>query len=326
MKKYVIGVDGGGTKSHLAIFDLDARMVDFKTWGTLNHECMEGSFAELEPQLRTFFLGALRDNGIDMSEIEHAVFGIAGVDTKKQHEIVSAMIARAGFTRYTLCNDAYLGIPAGSADGTGICAINGTGCNVVGKDASGKTMQIGGLGGISGDMGGASLMGKMAVSSVYNALFKQGEPTVMTDMLFEILEIDSKYDFIEIFLEKLEQGEFKVSRFNRLLFEGAARGDKVACKALEAVAENYASSINALIGELALPQEKETHIVFAGSVFVKGEHPFLLDSIKRLVEAKNPNRQMRYVLLEKPPVTGAAVDALNRAGCGDVAARVYAQL
>lgn len=325
MTRYVIGVDGGGTKSHLAIFDTNAKMIDFKKWGTLNHECMEGAFEKLEQEMEAFFLGALRENNIDIRQIEYSVFGIAGVDTKKQHEIISGILERIGFDKFTLSNDAYLGIPAGSADGTGICAINGTGCNVVGKDINGRIMQIGGVGPISGDLGGASNLGRAAISSIYNSLFRQGESTVMTDILFKSLGITNKYDFIETLMEKLEKNEFKISRFNRLLFEGASLGDKVACAALEAVAENYASAANYLLQELAFPEDKETHIVFAGSVFVKGEHPFLIDTVKKLINSKNPQRKLKYVLLEKPPVAGAVVEAINRIGCESIVNKVYGQ-
>lgn len=326
MKKYVIGVDGGGSKSHLAIFDDNADKTDFRARGTLNHECMQGSFAELERELRVFLHGALQENGIGMEQIDYAVFGLAGVDTKKQHLIVSDILERLGFDKFTLCNDAYLGIPAGSSDGTGICAINGTGCTVAGKNVAGKTMQIGGVGGISDDLGGASYMGRTAVGRVYRSLFRQGEPTVMTDMLFKSIGITSKYDFIEIFTEKLENREFKPSRFNRLLFEAAALGDKVACEALETVAANYAGAVNCLLEELDFPKDRETHIVFAGSVFVKGEHPILIDTVKRLVENRNPSQKIKYVRLEKPPVAGAIVEALNRIGCERLVPKIYAQL
>ena len=38
MTEYVIGVDIGGTKSHLALFDTEGNFVDFDHWGCLNHE------------------------------------------------------------------------------------------------------------------------------------------------------------------------------------------------------------------------------------------------------------------------------------------------
>ena len=48
MTEYVIGVDIGATKSHLALFDSSGSLVDFGQWGPLNHEALPGSFAQFE--------------------------------------------------------------------------------------------------------------------------------------------------------------------------------------------------------------------------------------------------------------------------------------
>lgn len=327
MRKYVLGIDGGGTKSHLAIFDDHAEKAAFRTFGTLNHECMAGSFAQLEHALGTFINGALRDIDVGIDQIEYGVFGLAGVDTKKQHKKISSMLKRIGISKFTLSNDAFLGIPAGSPDGTGICAINGTGCSVAGKDKNGKAIQVGGMGEVSGDLGGASCMGMAATSAIYNSLFRLGEPTVMTDIVFKQIGITEKdkYDFMEIFMEKLEKKEFKISRFNRLLFEAAGLGDKVARDVLAGIAQNYAGAINYLLQELDFPANNEMCVVFAGSVFVKGEHPFLIDTIKELIEKRNPGRKINYLRLEKPPVTGAIAEAMNMIGRNDLVHEVYRQ-
>lgn len=326
MKKYVMGVDGGGTKSHLAIFDENAVKIDFRAYGTLNHECMSGAFGQLEQELEAFLLGTMRENGVTHEQLAYSVFGLAGVDTKKQHKIISEMLERLGFKNFTLCNDAYLGIPAGSPDGAGICAINGTGCTVAGKDRNGRVMQIGGFGGLSGDLGGGSRMGKDAIGSVYRELFRSGEHTVMTDIIFKSLGIANKYDFTETLIEKIENGSVNISSYNRVLFEAAALGDKAALKILDDIAENYAGAISCMLNELDFPKNEPVNIVLAGSVFARGEHPVMIDSLKHLVRIGNPDRNLNYVTLEKPPVAGAIIWALHEIGAGGVSPRIFRDL
>ena len=112
MSEYVIGIDTGATKSHLALFDTAGAFVDFGHWGPLNHELFPGSFAQFEDELSQFIARHLSKNEIPVKQVKYGVFGIAGVDTKNQHGIISKIMSRLGFERFTLVNDAFLGVPA----------------------------------------------------------------------------------------------------------------------------------------------------------------------------------------------------------------------
>ena len=311
MSEYVIGVDIGGTKSHLALFDTDGNFIDLCHWGPLNHEGMPGSFKQLEKEFGQFITHVISKHGITMKQIAYSAFGVAGVDTKYQHSVVSGIIKKLGFEKFTLANDAYLGIFAGSKTGDGICAINGTGCTIAGINKKGDMLQIGGVGILSGDMGGGGYMGKRMLSEVYCELFRKGEPTIMTSFLFEKLGITNKYDYIEKINEKIEDGTFKVVKCNSMIFEAVKQNDRVATRILQEIAVNYANGISAMIEELKFPPDEELHVVLAGSVFVKGEHPLLVDSLKEKVTNDNPGRNIVYNLLNVPNVAGAAVWALN---------------
>ena len=198
MKKYVIGMDGGGTKTHCSVFDLDGNMIDLVNWGKTNHECLSGGYDELKLELGRLFTYILDKNGIGTENLGKCVFGLAGVDTKRQHELISDMIRGLGIRDFILCNDSYLGIKAGSEKGYGICAINGTAFSIGGIDSKGNMLQIGGLGDLSGgDFGGGEYLAGKAIAAAYNSLFKGDPKTLITDLLFDILEINSKFEFVE---------------------------------------------------------------------------------------------------------------------------------
>ncbi|MDP4270810.1 MAG: N-acetylglucosamine kinase, partial [Bacteroidota bacterium] len=124
-----------------------------------------------------------------------AVFGMAGVDTSQQHQIISSIIREIGFKNFVLCNDAFLGIKAGSKNGTGICVINGTGNTIAGINSSNRMFQIGGQGEYTGDSGGGGLIAAKGVKAIYNYLFKCYDYTMMADMLFEKLNIADTLSF-----------------------------------------------------------------------------------------------------------------------------------
>lgn len=307
MRKYVIGMDIGGTKSHLALFDIDGNFIDLGHWGCLNHEGLEGSFSQLENELKQFVTQIITKNGITMKQIVYSAFGVAGVDTKEQHEIISRIFKKLGFEKFTMANDAFLGIPAGSKTGTGICAINGTGCTLAGLNKKGEMLQIGGIGFLSADMGGGGYISERILSVVYCELFRKGKSTILTSYLFEKLGITSKYDYVE----KITGGTLNIYNLAPMIFDAVKQNDPVAADILREIADSYANGITAMIEELKFPANEELYIVLAGSVFVKGEHPLLIDSLKEKVLKDNPDRLITYNLLNIPNVAGAVIWALN---------------
>jgi len=316
--EYVIGIDGGGSKSHLALFDINGNLVDFGHWGSLNHESFHGSFDHLHGEIDKFVKQILDKNGLNIDQVVSAVFGMAGVDTKWQHGVISEIMEKIGFKKFMLTNDAFLGIPAGTPTGIGICAINGTGCTVVGVNNKGKMLQIGGVGYISADYGGGGIMGRIVISTVYEEILRKGETTLLTPMLFEYLNLTNKYDFVERIYEKFGDKSLSIHTCGRLLFEAALKNDKVALDILRKVGDNYANGINAMIEELEFDKvNEEINIVFAGSVFVKGAHSMSIDTIKERLGSNFPTCSFKYTVLKVPPVAGAAFWAFNNLNIED---------
>ena len=315
MKKLIIGIDGGGTKSHLAIFDETGKPVCFKARGTLNHEVISGSFASLEEVLPEFLHSALSEIGAGIGDVAYSVFGLAGVDLQWQYEHIKGILLKTGFAsdRFTLCNDAFLGVPAGCPGGIGICAINGTGSTMAAIDNKGKMFQLGGLGYLTDDCGGSSWFGEQVLAVVYNALFKCTPATLLTDMMFECLDVTHKNHYLETLTTKLHTEVF-LHEFNRLVFQAAAKGDETAIGIIGRSAEHYAGGIAHLIMNMDFPQNQVTHVTFAGSVFVKEKVQLLPDLIKQRVGELTGNRPVEFHTLASPPVAGALFRAAQKAG------------
>lgn len=325
MKSYVIGVDGGSTKTHLALFDTDGRLCDIRNWGPLNPEAI-GGYEALEREFGQLVAEALDANGVTTEQIAYAVIGTAGVDSRWQHQIISDIVRRQGLRRFSLFNDAYLGVYAGTPAGVGICTISGTGCTIAGIDPAGEMLQIGGLGDMSADMGGSSILGMCVITSVYASQFRKGRPTLLTDMLYQKLGIENKRELAEE-LPKMAQELALISDYNHLLFEAAEQGDEVSIGLLCDSAENYARGIHCMVDELHLRGEDPLYIVLAGSVFVKEESPFLIKTLKDSIAARLPELPVSYTLLDRPPVAGAVIKALQTLhGNEDFRDSVVAQL
>jgi len=319
MRKLVLGADGGATKSHIAIFDETGKCISAVKYGPLNHEAMKGSYAELEERLSELLPRVVKEAGGTINDIAFAVFGLAGVDTDAQQLLISDITKKIGFKNQIVCNDAYLGVPAGCPECVGICAINGTGFKLAAIDYSGSSVQICGLGPITDDLGGGRWYGFRAVSSVYNELYKMGKPTIMKDMLFKMLDISQREDYVEVFTEKYYGGKLNSIALNSVAFEAAAQGDAVAIRVLEDSADEYAGSIARLIIDMDFPVDKTVHVTLAGSVFVKQKVTLLQDYIaQRVYDALNNTSRkgtpVEYTRLDAPPVAGAVIWAAQKAG------------
>lgn len=311
MKKYVLGVDGGGTKTHCALFDIWGNRVDMVSWGTTNHERMPDTFDGLQRELDNMISSILRKNGLEKADLGRCAFGLAGVDTKSQYTKILSILKDIGIDDPLLCNDALLGVKAGSSSGYGICLINGTGCTAIGLDSKGNVLQVGGFGSLTGDEGGGAYLGMAALSGIYNSLFKDLTHTCMADMIFEQLGVSSKDDYMEKLTQALGTGKINISELNRVVFQAANAGDRQAIAILENMGTANARSVYGIMNTLEFDPEEDLNIVFAGSIYAKGENPAAINKIKECVMVQNPNRKIKFKILKESPVLGAVVWALE---------------
>jgi len=314
VSKLILGLDGGATKSHLAIFDSTGNCVGSAAYGPLNHEVMDGSYKELEQRLGELLPRVLKDAGAGLNDIAFAVFGLAGVDTDAQQVKISDITHRIGFNKQITCNDAFLGVAAGCPECIGICAINGTGFKVAAIDHSGTAVHTCGVGAFTDDKGGGSWYGFRAIGSVYNELYRLGRPTVMREMLYDLIGVSRKEDYLEILTEKYYGGKLDTVAVNSVVFDAAATGDAMAMGILEESAEQYAGGVARMVMDMDFPAGQTVHVALIGSVFVKQKVKILQDLIKMRVGDMLDGRSVEYKRLDAPPVAGAVMWAAQKAG------------
>ena len=308
---YVLAVDGGGTKTHALLCDLTGRDAFLETFDGTNHEYLAGGFDEVRRRLDLLFRKMAKSGEV---AITHSVWGMAGLDTMVQHRILSDILKDIGVRDFTLANDSYLGIKAGTKRGYGICLINGTGSNTVGMNHLGECFQLGGQLLLTGDFGGGRIIGTAAVGMVYRNLFSHHFDTPLNNIMLDFYGITSKYDLMEHVMEGEHSGSVPISRLAKLVFDAANIGDPQAAGLLRRMAHSYALSIKSLLEELAYPDE-EIEIVLVGSLFTKGWSDIHIRAMSEWLFENMPERQFNFIMLEKPPVIGALLWALENTGC-----------
>lgn len=311
MKQYVIGVDGGGTKTHYALFDAAGALLCFVKGGPANHEMCRDGYAgtrrEIEESLKKLFRGS----GVAREEIGFICMGLAGVDVPEQRDALGRIVREMGFVNFRIMNDAFLGIKAATRHGYGVCSINGTGTCCAAIDPGGRTVQVGGTGYYFGDEGGSGHLGGMAFRRVYDALYRCGPPTMMTEMLLDILQIEKGADLTDAVYRQHYYQNWVV--FARIPFLAANRGDAVALELLRHTGREAAKSAAGAVRRLDFGAVPEIEVVMAGSVYLKGENPALAETFQREARARIPAR-ISFTMLQLPPVSGAVLWALEALG------------
>jgi len=324
MAKYVIGVDGGGTKTHYALSDSNGKLTNFIQGGPANHEIYPDGYKGASKEIKNSVFKLLQQNRLKPEDISYGIFGLAGADTKKQQKELSKIISETGIRNFKVFNDAFLGIKAGSDKGYGICSINGTGTCCVGIDKNGEWLQIGGTGWIFGDEAGAGHIGSVVIRKVYDSVYRCGQQTIMKEMLFKKLEINKENKLVDAVYEKVYSNKVKITDLSKIAFYAANQGDKVALELLRHSGREMAKSVIGVIRKLNFSYEEEIDIVIAGSVNLKGENPSLIRTFKQEV-CYGVKTKVRFIPLEVPPVAGAvlwAIEELNKGKDPDIRKRV----
>lgn len=305
MKQYIIGVDGGNTKTDYVLFDIDGNFIDGIRSTTCSHEAPSvGGFDGAYHIMNDTIQMLLKKHQLDIKDVASGVFGLAGVDAPFQKKALEEVVKKIGFTQYQVVNDGFLGIKAASKTGTGVCSINGTGTVNVGIDEDGKWMQIGGIGYVAGDEGGGSFLARAAVRIAFDACFRFGFKTMVTEDVFSMYQIDTKYELSNAIVSQKIDTTYLVQS----LFKRANEGDIAAIQVLEKAGENMGRSIAGVITELHI--HEPIHIVLAGSVWAKATSKHMQNQFERTIVSLT-HKSCEFILLKEPPVLGAVLWALE---------------
>lgn len=306
--RYVLGVDGGATKTHALIADETGQVRGFGQAGMSNHQGLglEYAMAEVERATRA----ALVQAGLAPDAVEIGRFCLAGADLPEDYAMLQQAVEGLGLCRaVVISNDTLAALRAGSTRSWAVVVICGTGFNAAGRAPDGREIILPGLGPISGDWGGGSDLGMEMIRLVMRAWDGRGGPTRLTCLVSDALEAPSE----EALLSRLYHGEIDQRRINGLvplLFEAAEEGDPVATALVVRMGEEVGVSASALIRRLDL-ERTDVEVVLGGSVF-KGKGRLLLETIDATVKRQAP--RARIIPLRHEPVYGAVLLALESIG------------
>jgi N-acetylglucosamine kinase-like BadF-type ATPase len=331
----VLAIDGGNSKTELALVVADGTLLAQVRGGGSNPQIigMNEAFAVLSDLVQ----GAARKAGVPGGALVagHASACLAGADLPDEEQQLTDLVQAQGWTRSSLVvNDTFAvlraglddaGQPGGARSGAdrpgpashwGVGVTCGAGINCVGVAPDGRTTRFLSLGEISGDWGGGGSLASEALWWAARAEDGRGPDTELRAAVSAHFGLAEVRDVtIGCYRQEICRGD--LHGLVPVLFEVAGRGDQVARDLVLRQADEICVMAATAARRLGLTGAA-VPVVVGGSV-VTARNPLLTGRLTERLAAELPLAQLRIV--DVPPVAGAALLGLDRAGAGPAAAQ-----
>jgi N-acetylglucosamine kinase len=184
--RFVLGFDGGGTKTDCVLMDESGAVVARSQAGPSNP--LRVGFGAAMGAVRDATKQAVAQTGLPAgSPIAAICAGLAGAGPPESAEKIRALFA-AEFpqSKIQICTDLDVALPA-AGDGPVLVLLAGTGSFAVGRNSAGETARAGGYGSQIGDEGSAYDIGRRAVLTAMHENDRSGGNSVLGQRLLKEL-------------------------------------------------------------------------------------------------------------------------------------------
>lgn len=311
---YVLGIDGGGTKTVCLLIDSAGEVVGRGESGPSNYQTVG---LDMAGQSIAIAIKRAVNPEIDLSQIEAIGLGLAGVGRPEDQVVVHSMVQQLPYRnddpvelaippeRVFVSHDCAIALAGGTRDNVGIVTVAGTGSIAYGRNEAGVSQRVGGWGYILGDEGSGYDIAVQGLRSVMRAYDGRQEETLLTAEFMQTLSLKSLEDLIEIVYRR-DWIPKDIAAFAPLVNNAAVAGDRVANQILDRAVEELVA-IAQVLCESLFQGESKFEIVTMGGVW--SGIPLIRDRFEQQIVTRYPAAQITWPLHE--PAYGAGILAIE---------------
>lgn len=286
--QYIIGIDGGGTKTHCIIANQEGEAL-FECYGNASNFMVLGTDKVSE----TIFGLAekCRDElNISFSDISAIILGTAGAGRSADAERMEksfleySKTKNISFNLFHVESDARIALEGAFSGKPGSILISGTGSIIFGKDEDGNIHRAGGFGRQIGDEGSGFSIGKKGLAAVSKSYDGRGSYSLISELIKEKFSIDSS----EKLINEVYKNNFDIASAAPVVLQAADQGDAAALKIIEDESEELILHISAMKKKLRLPV---FHIVFIGGIITHDN--ILSRTLKKKIILRMPDVKVK---------------------------------
>ena len=243
--RYLLGIDGGATKTLAAVLDLEEPELQIAHGGPSNEDAIG-----VRAAAQTLFATAdeaLQQARITREQLAAVVVAVAGTDTAT----IAHEVARARGDGWVVVNDAVAAWAAATGAAPGIAVISGTGSNVFGLGPTGRAWRAGGWGHLLGDEGSGYWLGSESISAALRDRDRSGPATALREAAVAFFGVASIEELAALVYSKpLHKAEISV--FGSETARLAQDGDAVAVELFARGAGDLGTQVAAVIRQTGL--------------------------------------------------------------------------
>ena len=244
--KYLIGMDGGGTKTKCILTDVNLNVI-YETTGGASNFLVIGA-EKVSDTILNLVNDITSSQNISSADIDSIVLGTTGGGRRNDAELLEKQISSDAkqktlvINKFRVDSDARIALEGAFSGKAGSILIAGTGSIMFGKDEAGEIHRVGGFGRYIGDEGSGYRIGRIGLNAVARYFDGRAKSTKIADLLEQEFSIGSS----ETLITEVYRNNFNIAAVAPVVFEAAESGDKISQRILEDEADELLLHIAAM--------------------------------------------------------------------------------
>ncbi|KKC48510.1 ATPase [Paenibacillus sp. D9] len=302
---YVAGLDGGGTKTAVAVADERGEVIHSFPAGPLNYNGHDEQ--RVEASIREICRGLETACG-SLAAVTDLCIGAAGVSNPSAGGRLQAALRAGGYGgALTLAGDHETALAGAHGRLHGIVLIAGTGSICYGRSVGGAAHRAGGFGHLIDDEGSGYSIGRGMLSSVVRAADGRIGPTALTELVYGALGIGSVPELIG-YVYAPGRSKAEIAALAPLLGEACDASDEAALRLAADSGAALASLVPAVATALGM---EDGELALLGSVLERSS--YVREAFRSELSVRLP--RLRCVEPKRDAAYGAVLLALEARRC-----------
>jgi N-acetylglucosamine kinase-like BadF-type ATPase len=300
-----LGVDGGGTKTALALVDREGRLLAQHVTGAAHY--IASGMGEVRSMLHGAVQALLAKAAVPVGKVDYAFFGLPsyGEDSSLTGALDALPEGCLPAGRYRCGNDMVCGWAGSLAGSDGISVVAGTGSISYGE-RGGISARCGGWGELFSDEGSAYWIACRGLN-LYSRMSDGRMPRGPLHTLFNAqLALDHDLDLCARVYGEAGTDRSRLAQFSKLVYEAAVNGDHQAAAVFTEAAEQLADLVDATRQRLGFKGREAVPVSYSGGVFANAGK-LLLPGFRMALAARWGEFELREPIF--PPDIGGALYA-----------------
>lgn len=304
--KYLLGVDGGGTKMLGVLAALDGTVVKQHRSGPASYHAV--GIEEVEKNLREILDRLV---GGDLGQLKACCLGFSGCGRPSDYEILNPMLKKVGiYDKTDLFGDMAVGLMGGALEPRGVIVIAGTGSIVYGIGDDGAAKRAGGYGHWFADEGSGFRIGHKALRSILMAFDGRLRPVSFEKAALKQIGLKHPNELILWATQKNKEGTIKtdIASVAPFVIQAADKGDKTARRILNEEVEELVLAVQTVVKGIksrGLPR-----VILVGGVVEN--NPSYFRALKKGIQ--KAIKGIQVMPPKSAPAVGAVIGAAHKAG------------